>query len=126
MTQFSGKTIEEIAWHKAGIMKSGVPTLVDGCQTEGALEVLSKEADKAGCQMETIPPLEKYNFPPTKAGDLDIKAQSEFGPTASEVYRRNASLALQVSFNPSFAQLLKHAKLLEKPWISQYRFLFFS
>ena len=72
---------------------------MDGCQTEGALEVLSKEADKAGSQMETIPPLEKYSFPPTKAGDQDLKAQSEFGPTTSDVYRRNASLALQVSFN---------------------------
>ena len=86
-------------------MKSGVPTLVDGCQTEGALEVLSKEADRTGSQMEMIPPLEKYSFPPTKAGDQDLKAQSEFGPTTSDVYRRNASLALQVSFNTSFAQL---------------------
>ena len=84
-------------------MKSGVPTLVDGCQTEGALEVLSKEADRAGSQMETIPPLENYSFPPTKAGDQDLKAQSEFGPTTSDVYRRNASLALQVSFTLSFA-----------------------
>jgi len=96
-TSILGKTIEEIAWQKAGIMKSGVPTLVDGCQTEGALEVLSKEADKTGSQMETIPPLEKYSFPPTKAGDQDLKAQSEFGPTTSDVYRRNASLALQLS-----------------------------
>ena len=77
-------------------MKSGVPTLVDGCQTKGALEVLSKEAEKAESPMKMIQPLEKDSFPPTQAGDLDPKAQSEFGPTTSDVYQRNASLALQV------------------------------
>ena len=33
-TQILGETIEQIAWHKAGIMKPGTATFIDGCQSE--------------------------------------------------------------------------------------------
>ena len=97
-------------------MKSGVPTLVDGCQTKGALEVLSKEAEKAESPMKMIQPLEKDSFPPTQAGDLDPKAQSEFGPTTSDVYQIVWQLILfsvQMGFNEK--EMIRHCwKCLKK------------
>jgi len=87
-TSILGNTIGEIAWQKAGIMKQGVPTYVDGTQPENAMEVLASEAEKVGSSLVEIPDLSSYDwgsFPPQSLG--------MFG----EVYHRNASVALQIS-----------------------------
>lgn len=51
-----GRTVEEIAAHKAGIMKPGAPCYVDGSNTSAVLDVFRKEAEKvlAG-ELVTIP-----------------------------------------------------------------------
>ncbi|CAF9913386.1 folylpolyglutamate synthase [Imshaugia aleurites] len=41
---FLGSTLEEIAFHKAGIMKKGVHCIADGSSTTGVLAVLSRNA----------------------------------------------------------------------------------
>ncbi|MCJ1275214.1 folylpolyglutamate synthase [Puttea exsequens] len=43
-----GKTLEEIAYQKAGIMKRGVPCLVDSSNGQGVLEVLRRNAHVVG------------------------------------------------------------------------------
>ncbi|KAF6229549.1 hypothetical protein HO173_011404 [Letharia columbiana] len=43
-----GSTFEEIALHKAGIMKAGVPCIADGSNTTGVLEVLKSNAVEVG------------------------------------------------------------------------------
>ncbi|KAI0386936.1 FolC bifunctional protein [Hypomontagnella monticulosa] len=45
---FLGTTIEEIALHKAGIMRKGVPCVVDGSNPKSVLDVLQKHADETG------------------------------------------------------------------------------
>ena len=45
---FLGSTLEEIALHKAGIMKRGVHCIADGTNTTGVLEVLGRNAAEVG------------------------------------------------------------------------------
>ena len=45
---FLDHTIEEIAWHKAGIMKPGVPCVLDGSSGEAAVDVVRRVAHKTG------------------------------------------------------------------------------
>ncbi len=45
---FLGNTLEEIALHKAGIMKNGVHCVVDGSNVTGVLEVLKRNAAEVG------------------------------------------------------------------------------
>lgn len=45
---FLGSTLEEIAFHKAGIMKNGVHCIADGTNSTGVLEVLRRNAADVG------------------------------------------------------------------------------
>lgn len=45
---FLGSTLEEIAHEKAGIMKKGAPSVVDGSNTESVLSVLRQKATSIG------------------------------------------------------------------------------
>ena len=101
-----GETLEQIAWHKAGIMKCWIPTFIDGCQSkvrsflriktivvkvsifQGALEVLENEALKVGSPLKKVPELASYDWNSFPKNDLGLYGQ---------VYQRNASLALQLS-----------------------------
>ncbi|KAJ5498171.1 Folylpolyglutamate synthase eukaryota [Penicillium expansum] len=49
-----GHTIEEIAWHKGGILKRGVNGFA-APQPLGAEQVLAKRAEEAGTQLEIVP-----------------------------------------------------------------------
>merc|ERR1711962_1803708 len=83
-----GHTIEEIAWHKAGIMKPGTVAMVNPNQPPSALHVIKERANDIGCQVYTVPRLENYNwsnFPPEELGLF------------KEVHADNASLALQLA-----------------------------
>ena len=53
-TAMLGSTIEEIAWHKAGIMKQGVPALT-APQPAGALAVLQSRAVEKGVKLKVVP-----------------------------------------------------------------------
>jgi dihydrofolate synthase/folylpolyglutamate synthase len=46
-----GNTIEEIATHKAGIIKAGVPAVTDPTQFEGAMRVLRETAARKGSRL---------------------------------------------------------------------------
>ncbi|RYP43942.1 hypothetical protein DL768_009539 [Monosporascus sp. mg162] len=48
-----GRTVEEIAWHKAGIMKTGSPAFTIQ-QVSGAVEVLKKRAEEKGVDLEVL------------------------------------------------------------------------
>jgi dihydrofolate synthase/folylpolyglutamate synthase len=50
-TQLLGDTVEQIAFEKAGIFKSGVPAVVHGRQPPGALQVLRDEAARRGAPL---------------------------------------------------------------------------
>lgn len=87
-TSILGKTIEEIAWHKVGIAKAGVPLIVDAKQPPSAMKVIRAEAEKVGCPVFVAPSLQEYDwghFPPMEIG------------LYGEVQRQNASMALQLS-----------------------------
>ncbi|KAI6084627.1 FolC bifunctional protein [Hypoxylon rubiginosum] len=45
---FLGNTLEEIALQKAGIMRKGVPCVVDGTNPQSVLEVLQKHSNETG------------------------------------------------------------------------------
>lgn len=52
-TEFLGKTREEIAWHKAGIIKAGVP-VVTGVGAPQALAIVRAEAAQAGASLDVL------------------------------------------------------------------------
>jgi folylpolyglutamate synthase len=77
-----GKTIDLIAWHKAGIMKSACPAFtVD--QVPEAMEVLSKRAIEKDVKLVTL-----VTNPALK--DIKLRPNEEF-------QRMNASLAIELS-----------------------------
>lgn len=66
-----GNSIEEIAWHKAGIMKPGTLAFINPNQPESALHTIKERAADIGCQVFSAPPLENYNwssFPKNEIG----------------------------------------------------------
>uniref|UniRef100_A0A3P8NT24 Folylpolyglutamate synthase n=1 Tax=Astatotilapia calliptera TaxID=8154 RepID=A0A3P8NT24_ASTCA len=85
-TDILGDTIKQIAWHKAGIYKPGVPAFTIR-QPEDTMPVLEERAKEIGCPLWVCPQLEDY--------------QAECGPLhlglAGQHQRSNASLALQLS-----------------------------
>ncbi|XP_074547066.1 folylpolyglutamate synthase, mitochondrial-like [Halichoeres trimaculatus] len=85
-TESLGNTIEEIAWHKGGIFKPGVPAFTVK-QQEGAMAMLRDRAKETGCPLKVCPDLEDY--------------QTDHSPLllslAGKHQHSNASLALQLS-----------------------------
>ncbi|RPA83955.1 FolC bifunctional protein [Ascobolus immersus RN42] len=81
-TAVLGNTLEEIAWHKAGIFKEGAVAL-SVPQLKEALEVLKKRAEEKGLQLQVV---EKN--PEVTLEDLGLKAEYQL---------ENASLAVQVA-----------------------------
>lgn len=53
--EFLGNTLGEIAWNKAGILKTGIPA-VSAHQAEEARMVIRAEADKLGCSCSFVDP----------------------------------------------------------------------
>ncbi|KAK7487395.1 hypothetical protein BaRGS_00021357 [Batillaria attramentaria] len=52
-----GNTIGEIAWHKAGIFKKGVPAVTTPQSSHCAMEVLMNRANERECPLFVAPPL---------------------------------------------------------------------
>ena len=80
-----GSTIEEIAWHKGGIIKAGAKAFT-APQPESAIQVLLKRAEEKGAELQVVkghPDLGKDN--PIKLG------------LAGDFQRLNASLAVAVA-----------------------------
>lgn len=84
-TRLLGYTVQEIAWHKAGIFKKNCPAFTLP-QPEKALEVLQERAQEKGCSLSLVPPLSIYEWE-TAGGRLGISGEPQQG---------NASLALQL------------------------------
>ncbi|GAV00494.1 hypothetical protein RvY_11333 [Ramazzottius varieornatus] len=81
-----GETLPEIARHKAGIFKPGVPA-VTVRQPEEAMMVLQKHAESLSCPLYVVPQLNQYPTEDNIPIDLGLE-----GP----VQEWNASLALQL------------------------------
>lgn len=76
-----GNTIEEIAWHKAGVFKKGALAL-SAPQPESALDVLKKRAGEAGTELHVVP-----RIPAIAKGEVKLGLAGDF-------QKSNASLAL--------------------------------
>lgn len=77
-----GNTIEEITWHKAGIMKSGCPSFTIK-QVPKAVPVLQEQAKEKGVDLEVVkinPALKTVHILP-----------------AADFQRKNASLAIKLA-----------------------------
>jgi len=61
-TSLLGNSIQDIAWHKAGIMKRGVNTFIDGEQQEEALQVLRERSKELGATTAKVPDLLAYDW----------------------------------------------------------------
>jgi len=83
-TPMLGDTIEEIAWHKGGIMKDGVPAFTMDQRPE-AQAVLEKRAGEKGVELSVVPRL-----PVLDGGDVQLGLLGDF-------QRDNASLATAVA-----------------------------
>ncbi|KAL8620150.1 hypothetical protein ACOMHN_067000 [Nucella lapillus] len=90
-TDILGNTIEEIAWHKAGIMKSDVP-LVTMAHQESVMAVLLDRAKEKECQVYMAQALSEEEL---RGSQLGI---------AGDVQATNASLAVQI------CRLWRHSK----------------
>ena len=73
-----GPTIENIAWHKAGIFKTGTPAFSVGQGSE-VTQVLKRRANEQSVTLEFV--------------DDDIVQNEDVGALRTTVQRRNASLA---------------------------------
>lgn len=80
-----GSTIEEIAWHKGGIIKGGVKAL-SAPQAAGAEEVLFKRAEEKGTQLDIV----RNHRELAVGGDIKLGLAGDFQYT-------NASLAVEAA-----------------------------
>ena len=81
--QTLGETIEEMSWHKAGVMKSECPVFTTD-QIPKAMQVLDKRAAEKGVQLKTVashPALQNVALRP-----------------AEDFQRKNASLAIELAY----------------------------
>ena len=94
--QFLGKTLEEIASHKAGIIKEGC-SVVTMKQDERVLNVIRKEAKERHADLQIVDPesltkvkygVEKQSFSTAEYGKLEI-------PLAGRFQITNAAVALK-------------------------------
>ena len=83
-TSILGETIEEIAWHKAGIMKPGALAFT-APQPENALEVLKTRASEKGVELQVVQP-----HPDITEGKATLGLEGEF-------QKLNASLAVALA-----------------------------
>ena len=84
-TAVLGETIEEIAWHKAGIMKTGAVCYTVE-QPQGAMRVLKERAKEKGVRLHVV----RDPHPMIESGAVKLGLAGEFQKT-------NASLAIQVA-----------------------------
>eukprot|EP00058_Branchiostoma_floridae_P004148 XP_002589636.1 hypothetical protein BRAFLDRAFT_128960 [Branchiostoma floridae] len=56
-----GDTIDKIAWHKAGIIKTGIPAFTVE-QPEGAIEVIANQAKEVKAPLHLSPSLDRYDW----------------------------------------------------------------
>jgi len=87
-TSLLGNSIEDIAWHKSGIMKPGVTTYVDPHQKEAALHVIKKRSLELDSPTVIVPPLSSHLWP-----DGVTPLPGLFG----QVQAHNASLAVALA-----------------------------
>lgn len=101
-TAMLGNTIEEIAWHKGGIMKKDVPCYT-APQPPNALDVLRKRSGEVSC------PLNVVNRHP---GLSNIKLG-----LAADFQQTNASLAIAIAWKHLFLSTHNPAHPLPTPFI---------
>jgi len=87
-TSLLGNSISEIAWHKAGIMKRGVPCYVDPHQKADALEVIARRGEELGSRPQLASSLQDLTWPQGEPPRLGL-----YG----EVQAHNASLAVALT-----------------------------
>ncbi|XP_033732564.1 folylpolyglutamate synthase, mitochondrial-like isoform X2 [Pecten maximus] len=85
-TSILGNTIEQIAWHKAGIFKPGVPAFT-APQVSPALQVIKERAEEIGSPLHKITTLQ----------DLDLQGRKLELGIEGTMQRVNAALAMQLS-----------------------------
>ncbi|CAH1786523.1 unnamed protein product [Owenia fusiformis] len=88
-TSILGDTVEKIAWHKAGIFKSGSPAVTVQEQPGKSMEVMLERAAEKQSSLSVAPKLEMYDWQGLTP-ELGIPG---------ELQHLNASLALQLSHN---------------------------
>jgi len=89
-TSLLGGTIEEVAWHKAGIMKRGVTTYLEPRQPAGALRVVAERAAELGATVATAPALETHAWGGGKVPQLGLQGA---------VQRSNAAMGLALALH---------------------------
>ncbi|KAK2624896.1 hypothetical protein QTJ16_006089 [Diplocarpon rosae] len=79
-----GKTIAEIAWHKGGVVKSGVPAFTVPQEPE-AMAVLEQRAQQKGVQLKVV-----KRLPGLDSGEVKLGLEGDF-------QKDNASLAVALA-----------------------------
>src|ERR1700733_14365913 len=80
-----GNTIEEIAWHKAGIMKQGAKCFTSTGQKESAMQVLRERAVEKGVDLQIV-----EVDPDIESGKTELGLQADF-------QKMNASLGVAIA-----------------------------
>ncbi|KAI9762823.1 MAG: Folylpolyglutamate synthetase [Chaenotheca gracillima] len=96
-----GDTIEEIAWHKAGIMKTGSAAFTSP-QPQGAMDVLNQRAAEKNVKLQVID-----RHPALDSITLGL---------AADFQKTNASLAIAVA--AAHLRSLGHVEIPDKIWTS--------
>ena len=82
-----GGTIEEIAWHKAGIMKHGAQCFTSTGQKDGAMQVLRERAEEKEVDLQVV------------EVDADIQSGKTKLGLQADFQKFNASLAVAIAQN---------------------------
>ncbi|KAK6580453.1 hypothetical protein PZA11_007475 [Diplocarpon coronariae] len=96
-----GETIAEIAWHKGGVMKSGVPAFTVP-QESDAMTVLEQRAQEKGVELKLV-----KRLPALDSGEVKLGLEGDF-------QKDNASLAVALAFSH-----LQTAEIAEPPTSSK-------
>ncbi|KAH8420608.1 hypothetical protein KR009_012106, partial [Drosophila setifemur] len=86
-TELLGKTLEEIAWQKAGIIKPGSHVYTHVAQPE-CLKVIRERAQEKGAILFEVPPTEDY---------FRAEEYTQYWESINHVIRLNGSLAIQLA-----------------------------
>ncbi|CAG8949380.1 hypothetical protein HYFRA_00005007 [Hymenoscyphus fraxineus] len=111
-----GGTIEEIAWHKGGIIKQDVPVFTT-LQSPTALAVIQKRADEKNSNITVV-----ERLPPLNLGDIKLGLLGDF-------QKDNASLAVSVAAShlqgldspesfPTYSELLNGQAALPSKFVT--------
>ena len=96
-TRILGDTLAEIAWHKAGIFKPGIPVVAVKPEDEAAAEVIRARAEELSCPLHWVTPGTYFEKKRTAKGRIIQYDTMDYQITLEGTYQvENSAVAAEV------------------------------